>query len=653
MILVESNVDSHLLPSLSVAAPIVLTTHQFLEGVKVKSAWVKCEYDHENILRVLDSGADVAILNFKKISRFTTRELQETLENIPAIRMCLEFMPDPNHPEKGPNFGALSSVFKYFIICEPLSVDIMLTLKLSFPDCAFILKSSKNILQCFEKGIDICVDINELSLSLEESADKLDFVRLFLARSKSDRPDGLLSTLVTDRQGVCLGLCYSSIESLKHALLSMAGVYWSRTRGLWFKGKTSGATQKLIKMGLDCDGDAIRFVVEQQQPGFCHLNTRTCFGGDTGITALYSTLESRMMDSVQGSYTKRLFSDKQLLDSKIIEEAQELIAADTKQDGAWEAADLLYFVFVKCVTEGVTLSDIEMHLDARSKKITRRPGNAKVPLQQDAKEIKSIVVETKKQVSNDLPEYHMKVYKHGKHDQKTLDSLLIRPILDTTEILNRVKPIMSDVRARGDEAIKEFTKKFDGVDLKEVIIKAPFASNLMQIDQKVKDAIDLACHNVERFHVAQLQEPTLVVETMPGVTCSRFIRPIEKVGLYVPGGTAILPSSTMMLGIPAKAAGCSEIVIATPPRKDGTIAPEVVYVAQKVGASMIVKAGGAQAVAAMAYGTETVSKVDKICGPGNQYVTQAKMLAQVSIFDPRATTRPFFQSTCLRDQVNY
>jgi phosphoribosyl-ATP pyrophosphohydrolase/phosphoribosyl-AMP cyclohydrolase/histidinol dehydrogenase len=154
----------------------------------------------------------------------------------------------------------------------------------------------------------------------------------------------------------------------------------------------------------------------------------------------------------------------------------------------------------------------------------------------------------------------------------------------------------------------------------------------MKLDDKVRKAIDEAYANIFKFHEAQLDKSELIVETMPGIICSRFVRPIEKVGLYVPGGTAILPSTTLMLGIPAKVAGCKEIVIASPPRKDGTVAPEVVYVAHKIGASCILLAGGAQAVAAMAYGTETVPKVDKICGPGNQYMTAAKMICQVRFF---------------------
>jgi phosphoribosyl-ATP pyrophosphohydrolase/phosphoribosyl-AMP cyclohydrolase/histidinol dehydrogenase len=129
------------------------------------------------------------------------------------------------------------------------------------------------------------------------------------------------------------------------------------------------------------------------------------------------------------------------------------------------------------------------------------------------------------------------------------------------------------------------------------------------------------------FHAAQMDSPKHV-ETMAGITCSRFARPIERVGLYVPGGTAVLPSTAMMLGVPALVAGCKSIQFATPPQADGSVVPEIVYIASKVGAKAIVLAGGAQAVAALAYGTQSVEKVDKIFGPGNQFVTAAKMAVQ-------------------------
>lgn len=146
-----------------------------------------------------------------------------------------------------------------------------------------------------------------------------------------------------------------------------------------------------------------------------------------------------------------------------------------------------------------------------------------------------------------------------------------------------------------------------------------------QLPEDITRAFDVAYNNIKAFHEAQ-RSSDLSVQTMPGVTCRRVTRPINNVGLYVPGGTAVLPSSALMLAVPAQIAGCSTVVLATPPRPDGSITPEVLYCAKKAGVTHILKAGGAQAVAAMAWGTQTCPKVDKIFGPGNQYVTAAKML---------------------------
>lgn len=205
--------------------------------------------------------------------------------------------------------------------------------------------------------------------------------------------------------------------------------------------------------------------------------------------------------------------------------------------------------------------------------------------------------------------------------------LLQRPKMDFTSIFSTVQPIIDQVAQRGDAAIADYTKRFEGADLESVTLYP--AEVETDLDEEIKKSIDLAFDNIYRFHEAQFPED-LEVETMPGVTCRKVSRPIERVGLYVPGGTAVLPSTAMMLAIPAMIAGCSTTVLATPPRKDGTVAPEIIYLAKKAKVDVILLAGGAQAVAAMALGTETVPKVDKIFGPGNQYVTAAKMILQNS-----------------------
>ena len=333
-----------------------------------------------------------------------------------------------------------------------------------------------------------------------------------------------------------------------------------------------------------------------------------------------------------------------------MEEASELCEAESPEDIAAEAADLFYFALTKCVAAGVSLEDIEHSLDRKSSKATRRKGNAKAhwaqkvglrgttngserPENEDQKQENIKEAASIPKSSQDLAgirggKVQMRRYDIKEADPRTILDALQRPSQRSTDdIMNVVIPIVSDVRDRGDVALLEYTHKFEkAISLKTPVLRAPFHENLMQLPPETIEAIDVSFENIRRFHAAQQDDKPLRVETMPGVMCSRFSRAIERVGLYVPGGTAVLPSTALMLGVPAMVAGCKNIVIASPPRSDGTITPEIIYVAHKVGAESIVLAGGAQAVAAMAYGTSSVTKVDKILGPGNQFVTAAKML---------------------------
>lgn len=205
--------------------------------------------------------------------------------------------------------------------------------------------------------------------------------------------------------------------------------------------------------------------------------------------------------------------------------------------------------------------------------------------------------------------------------------LLARPVQKSKEINKIVKPILKKVKRNKDLALIKFALEYDHVHLKELIVnEQDIDSAVEKVSVELKDAIQIAYENILKFHDAQHQEE-LAIEVMPGVTCKRKSVAIQRVGLYIPGGTAPLFSTVLMLGIPAKVAGCKEIVLCSPPDREGNIHPAILYTAKLIGITKIIKAGGAQAIAAMTFGTESVPKVDKIFGPGNQFVTAAKQLA--------------------------
>lgn len=489
------------------------------------------------------------------------------------------------------------------------------------------------------------IPATQLTVEAQAAEGQIRISSLLLAQAKSDRPDGLLTTLVTDERGIALGLVYSNEESVAESLRCGRGVYHSRKRGLWRKGDTSGDWQELLRIELDCDHDCLQFIVRQQGHGFCHLQTATCFGEYRGMSKLQKTLQSRKRSAPEGSYTARLFNDPRMLNAKIMEEASELCEAKTKEQIAAEAADVVYFALTKATAANVSLEDIERNLDLKSVKVKRRKGDAKgqyaekfgvaaasangTPTKEEVREAESQPKSSQDSAGFDADgRIRMRRINATKESPAAINEALKRPSQRSTEkIMNIVNPIISDIRTRGDAAVLDYTHKFEkATSLTSPVLKAPFPSNLMQLPPETIEAIDISYENIHKFHAAQKEEKPLAVETMPGVVCSRFSRPIERVGLYVPGGTAVLPSTALMLGVPAKVAGCKKIVLASPPRADGSLTPEIVYVAHKIGAESIVLAGGGQAIAAMAYGTESISKVDKILGPGNQFVTAAKMI---------------------------
>lgn len=218
----------------------------------------------------------------------------------------------------------------------------------------------------------------------------------------------------------------------------------------------------------------------------------------------------------------------------------------------------------------------------------------------------------------------MNVYKNP--EKEFWKELVQRPQLELGFLESSVRNILNRVKKSGDQAIRDLTLQFDKVAISDLqVTKEELNEARQNIPEELKKAIKTAADNITRFHSAQKRDP-LVVETMPGVKCWRKAVPITRVGIYIPGGTAPLFSTVLMLGIPATLAGCSEVVLCTPPAKHGKIHPAILFAAETVGITRIFKAGGAQAIAAMAYGTETIPNVYKIFGPGNQYVTKAKQL---------------------------
>jgi histidinol dehydrogenase len=210
--------------------------------------------------------------------------------------------------------------------------------------------------------------------------------------------------------------------------------------------------------------------------------------------------------------------------------------------------------------------------------------------------------------------------------RKDWSQILRRPVLDNASLETTISSILKEVKNSGDKALIEFTWKFDKVKVSSLLVSPEeFKKAKDEVPEHLKEAVKTAFQNIEKFHLSQKEEEKKI-ETSPGVVCWRKSVAIGKVGIYIPGGTAPLFSTILMLGIPAKIAGCEEVILCTPPDKEGNVNSAILYTADLLGIKKVYKAGGAQAIAAMAYGTESIPKVYKIFGPGNQYVTAAKQM---------------------------
>lgn len=221
----------------------------------------------------------------------------------------------------------------------------------------------------------------------------------------------------------------------------------------------------------------------------------------------------------------------------------------------------------------------------------------------------------------------MEIIKYPNPDE--WNKLIKRPALDVSSLFGTVQKVLDEVRTQGDEAVKKYGEQFDKVKISDLLVSETEINEAETlVNAELKEAILIAKNNIEKFHEAQKFNGNRI-ETTAGVTCWQKAVAIEKVGLYIPGGSAPLFSTVLMLAIPAKIAGCKEIVLCSPPNKEGKLHPAILYAAKIAGVSIIAKVGGIQAIAAMAYGTESVPKVYKIFGPGNQYVTAAKQLVSL------------------------
>lgn len=414
----------------------------------------------------------------------------------------------------------------------------------------------------------------------------------------SDRPDGLVPTVITDEHGVALGLAYSSRESFERAVETRRGVYWSRSRqSLWEKGATSGAIQELLRVGLDCDRDALRFVVRQAGPGFCHLDTRTCWGADAGLPRLDRTLAERRAQAPEGSYTRRLFDDSDLLAAKIREEAEELIEATTPVEITHEAADLIYFALTRAHAAGIDLEAIGAELDRRALRVRRRGGHRKDGGGETPSGPLLRIVS-----AAELPEIDRE------------------PVDDKT--LKGARGLLEEVRKGGESAVRALAVRFGDRQPEEPLFLGPEAlqAALDCLPAEDRGVLERTAGRIRTFAEARRADCLDTSIPVAGGRAGVRLQPVQRAGCYAPGGRYPLPSSVLMTAITAKAAGVAEVYVASPRPSVVTLAA-----AALAGADGVLAVGGVQAIGALAYGLG-VPRCDAIVGPGNRWVTAAKQL---------------------------
>ncbi|KNC48800.1 histidinol dehydrogenase [Thecamonas trahens ATCC 50062] len=463
----------------------------------------------------------------------------------------------------------------------------------------------------------------------------------------SDRADGLFPTVVVDCRGQLLGQVYSSKASIRTAVDERAGVYWSRSRGLWRKGASSGATQTLHAIALDCDADALTFVVSQDGNGFCHVpSRRACFAGVPSpggsldaLGDLYRTLVSRLESAPQGSYTKKLFDKPSMLAAKIEEEAGEYIEALAAQPfdpaaATWEAADVLYFVMVGLVKAGIPLVDVERHLASRSLYVKRRGGAVKpkaAPLEPAAVDGGSgPSIPAPAPTGSPTPALRQ-VAAADVLSGKT--SAYVDAV--DAEALKVARSILARIEADGESALLELATKFGDLsdadeywrdEQRYVLGPAEFAAAYESIPEAERKVLRRCAGRIETFALAQKQSLHPLTLSIAGGDIGHSISPVTRAGCYAPGGRYPLPSTVLMTAVTARVAGCADVIVASPHP-----APIILAACHVAKVDKLLTIGGAQAIGAMAYGAGAVPACDAIVGPGSKWVTAAKSLVAGSV----------------------
>ncbi len=428
----------------------------------------------------------------------------------------------------------------------------------------------------------------------------------------SDRPDGLWPTVVVDERGVALGLAYSNAQSLRAAIAERRGIYWSRARGLWRKGETSGHTQTLLRVDADCDRDCLRFVVRQEGAAgaFCHAGTRTCWGVDWGTPALERRVRGAHPPC---SYTKRLLDDPDLLAAKLQEEAAELATASTRAEVIHEAADVWYFTHVRMAAAGVSGADVERELDRRALRLSRRGG-----------ERKDVVAAGRATVGGGpRPLSGAAAPTRLLRLMSAAEALRARPDPVDAATLAAVATIVNDVRGLGEAGLRSHATQLGDLapGTPMVIERAALSKALDSLPRAERAVLERTAERIDRFARAQrgaLRDMTLAVH---GGTAGHRVLPVARAGCYAPGGRYALPSSVLMTAVVARAAGVGEVWVASPRPAPATLAAAAI-----AGADGLLAVGGAQAIAALAYGAGPVPRCDVVAGPGNRWVSAAKKL---------------------------